>query len=267
MDILRRQLAPISSAAWEEIDGQAIRVLRSHLSARRVVDVEGPKGWDYAAEALGRLDVPDGQKAGVNYGIHQVQPLVEARIPFELNIWELDNAIRGAADIDLEPVEDAAVKIAQFEESAIYYGFKAGDIAGLKASSPYKALNLTPDREKAVEVLSGGVAQFMEASVEGPYALVAGPAMWSFLSSAGKGYPLRKQLENLLGGPIVLGPSVKDGFLLSTRGGDMSLILGQDLSIGYLSHDAIKVKLYLTESFTFRVVDPAAVMPLAWKTK
>ena len=265
MDILRRQLAPISSAAWEEIDGQAKRVLKAYLSARRVVDVEGPKGWGYAAEPLGRLDVPEGQKAGVNYGIYKVQPLVEARIPFDLNMWELDNALRGAADLDLDAMEKAATKIAQFEEQAIYYGFEPGGITGLKASSPYKALQITPDREKVVEVISGGVAQFIEASVEGPYTLVAGPAMWGFLSSAGKGYPLKKQLEKLLDGAIILSPSVKDGFLFSTRGGDMSLILGQDLSIGYLSHDSKTVKLYFTESFTFRVIDPAAVMPLTWK--
>ena len=140
-----------------------------------------------------------------------------------------------------------------------------GCVTGLKDSSPYDALEIEADREKALEAISGGIANFVEASVEGPYALVAGPEMWSFLTSAGKGYPLMKQLENLLGGAIVLSPSVEDGFLLSTRGGDMSLILGQDLSIGYLSHDSKTVKLYFTESFTFRVVDPAVIMPLAWK--
>jgi len=48
--------------------------------------------------------------------------------------------------------------------------------------------------------------------------------------------------------------------MLTKRGGDFELILGQDLAIGYESHTQTKVKLYFTESFTFRVLEPAAVM-------
>ena len=47
---------------------------------------------------------------------------------------------------------------------------------------------------------------------------------------------------------------------MSTRGGDLELILGQDLAIGYEAHTQDKVKLYFTESFTFRILEPAAVI-------
>ena len=39
--------------------------------------------------------------------------------------------------------------------------------------------------------------------------------------------------------------------MLSTRGGDFALHLGEDVSIGYLSHTASVVDLYLEESFTY----------------
>ncbi|MFW5687761.1 MAG: family 1 encapsulin nanocompartment shell protein, partial [Bacteroidota bacterium] len=133
MDILRKSLAPISDKAWKEINETSKDVLTSVLSARKFVDVEGPKGWDFAALSTGRIDVPENQDGALEYGVHQVLPLVEVRIPFELNIWELDNVARGAEDIDLDSLEEAAREIAKFEENAIFEGFKAANIKGLKS--------------------------------------------------------------------------------------------------------------------------------------
>jgi uncharacterized linocin/CFP29 family protein len=265
MGILRRHLAPITDTAWEEIDGNAKIFLSAFLSARKIVDVVGPKGLDYAALPLGRLDLPKQQKKGeVEYGVHRVQPLVEARVDFALNIWELDNVARGARDIDFGAMEEAARKIALFEETAVYNGFKPGGIAGMKSAGRYKPLKLTTDAEKIPETISTGITQFVEETVEGPYALIAGPEVWRLISSAGRGYPLRKRIESLLGGPIVLSPFIEDGFLVSMRGGDLRLVLGQDFSIGYNSHDSKTVRLYFTESFTFQIVDPAVVMPFVF---
>jgi uncharacterized linocin/CFP29 family protein len=50
--------------------------------------------------------------------------------------------------------------------------------------------------------------------------------------------------------------------VLSQRGGDFVFHLGQDLSIGYRDHDAEVVRLYVEESFTFRVSEPDAAVAL-----
>ena len=93
MDLLKRSLAPLTDAAWEMIDQEAKDVLQTQLTARRFVDVDGPKGWTLAAEPLGRLSVlSDPKKDKVGYGLHAVLPLVEVRSPFELGIWEMWNA-------------------------------------------------------------------------------------------------------------------------------------------------------------------------------
>jgi uncharacterized linocin/CFP29 family protein len=260
MDILRKSLAPISQEAWAEINETAVDVLTSVLSARRVVDVEGPKGWDYAALPTGRIKVPAGQKGALKYGIHQVLPLVEARIPFELNIWELDNVARGAEDIDLEPMEDAARKIAQFEENALYEGFKPGGVAGLKNSSDHEVIAFPEAEEHIMGAISLAVTKLKAASIEGPYSLVLDTEKWQKVNGYVRGYPLRKQLENLLGGSIIMAPYLKGALLVSERGGDFKMVVGQDLSIGYESHNSKTVQLYFTESFTFQVVDPAALV-------
>jgi uncharacterized linocin/CFP29 family protein len=55
--------------------------------------------------------------------------------------------------------------------------------------------------------------------------------------------------------------------VLSRRGEDFQLTVGQDFAIGYLDHDAERVRLYIEESCTFRLLSPQAVIPLAHKSK
>jgi len=261
MNILKRELAPITEEGWAEIDEQAKDVLENHLTARKVVDVSGPEGWDFAAVNEGRLDIKEEDKEEVRYGLRQVKPLVESRVSFTLNTWELDNAVRGAEDVDLEPLEEALAKAASFEEKAIYYGLEEAGIEGLEKSSK-DSVTLPTDSEEIMESLSRSVTSFIDASIEGPYALVLSEELWRGLNKSGRGYPLKRRIADLVEGPIVYSPAVEDGFLLSTRGGDMELILGQDFSIGYENHDHKTVTLFATESFTFRVLEPGAVLKI-----
>jgi len=268
MDILKRSLAPITESGWNEIDGQARRFLLPLLSARKLVDVAGPKGWNYASVPFGRLELPKSQpEQGIEYGIHSVQPLVEIRSHFSLDIWELDNIVRGALDIDFSPLEEAAKKIALFEENAVFYGFSQGGIKGIMESSPHAPVPLGSEKEQFIDSVSVAVSTLLESSVEGPFGMAVSPEIWRYMSGYSRGYPLRNHLEHLLNGPVILSPFVKEAFLLSMRGGDAQLILGQDLSIGYLTHDSKSVRLYITESFTFRVIDPTVIVYLEWKKK
>ena len=128
-DLLRRQQAPIAPAAWLAIEAQARELLAANLSARKLIDVSGPHGWHHAAVDLGRLD-PGAETAadGVMYGIRKVLPLVEIRVAFSLDLWQLDDVVRGARDPDLEPLIAAAGQLVAFEERAVYHGFDpAGD--------------------------------------------------------------------------------------------------------------------------------------------
>jgi uncharacterized linocin/CFP29 family protein len=60
----------------------------------------------------------------------------------------------------------------------------------------------------------------------------------------------------------VWAPGVEGAVVVSLRGGDFVLDVGQDLSIGYLEHTAESVRLYLEESFTFRVLEGDACVCL-----
>lgn len=261
MNILRQELAPITQEGWNEINEQAKEIFTNNLTARKFADVVGPNGWSFGGFSLGHLDIPTGQKKGdVHYGINTYQPLTESRISFKLNIWELDNAIRGAKDVDLEPLEKAAAKIAKFEEDAIYKGFEKGCVSGLVNSSDHKKMQYPADSNKIIEKLAEAVGILKNNSIEGPYHLITGIDKWKKTFASTKGYPLNKQIEDLLGGNIILNPNINEAYLVSARGGDFELTIGQDLSIGYESHTDKEVQLYFTESFTFQVLEPKAVI-------
>jgi uncharacterized linocin/CFP29 family protein len=261
MDILKQQLAPVSSQAWEEINTQAKRVLTSHLSARKFVEVTGPKGWDYAAVPTGRLVIPENQdNGGVVFGIKQVQPLIEPRIMFSLNIWELDNLTKGAKDIDLHPLEKAAVRLAEFEERTIYYGLQDALVKGLKDCNIEQKLIFPGNIDDLLATVSQGITHLRGSSFDGPYTLVVSPAKWQKISSHFKGYPLKIQIEKLIGGPVILSHFIEEAFLVPSKATEINLILGQDISIGYVSHNEKEVRLFFTESFTMQINDPASVV-------
>ncbi len=76
------------------------------------------------------------------------------------------------------------------------------------------------------------------------------------------GYPLLNHLREIIGGPLVWTPGVDGAVVVSQRGGDFLLDVGDDLSVGYDHHDAASVGLYLVESLTFRVATPEAAVAL-----
>jgi uncharacterized linocin/CFP29 family protein len=261
MDLLKRELAPITSEAWRLIDEEARRVLKLHLAGRKLVDFSGPHGWELGAVNLGRLKhLEAGGASGVAHAIRDVQPLVELRSPLRLSVLELDYAARGADDLDLDSVIATAERVARAEDSAIFHGFEPGGITGMIPASPHPPIEV-----KAPSDWPRAVSRAKEAlrlsGVNGPYALAAGANAYAELTSEGDdGYPLRKRLEESIAeGSLVWAPALEEGaVLLSTRGGDYELTVGQDLSVGYAWHERDQVELYITESFTFRVLESKA---------
>lgn len=267
MDHLRRELAPISEEAWAQIDEEASRSLRHFLAGRAVVDFTGPLGWRHSAEPLGRIRPVDPTPAeGVIADVRLAQPLVELRTPFMLSLSEIDAADRGAPDVDLTPLQDAARRAALAEDGAVFHGYPAGGIAGIAPSSPHDALTIPPDYNDYPGVVARAVATLRRVGVAGPYAIALGPRCYTGVIETTEhgGYPLLEHVKLIIGGPLVWAPGVDGAVVVSMRGGDYELVCGQDFSIGYRSHSADAVELYLEESFTLRVHDDRAAVALRY---
>ncbi len=266
MSLLRKEYAPVSGAAWDEIASLAKATLTANLSARKFSDVEGPKGVDYACVSLGRLDIPSGQKKdGVQYGVNKVLPLVEARVNFSLNIWELDNIERGAKDIQFDALTEAARKMAAFEETAVFNGFKSGGIVGLNQIAAKDRIAMALDKDSIVEALSEAQGRMRKEGIKTGANLVVSPALWKFLAHVVPGGALGDIVKEQIKGDIIYSEAVDGAVMVADREGDLELTIGQDFAVGYHSHDSEKVNLFLTESFTFRVITPEAVVGFSIK--
>jgi uncharacterized linocin/CFP29 family protein len=264
MDLLKRHLAPILPEAWDLIDDEARRVLKLHLAARKVVDFSGPHGWKVGAVNTGRLNVIQrGPVPEVQHGVRDAQPLVELRSPFVMKTIELDYAARGANDLDLDAVIAASERVALAEDGAIFRGFKEARITGIIEASPHTPIQV-PVNIDWPRAVAHAKDTLRAAGMNGPYALALGPKAYDELTADSEdGYPLRQRVETNVDGPLVWAPALGAGaLLLTTRGGDYELTVGQDLSIGYAVHDRDSVELYLTESFTFRVLEEKAAILL-----
>lgn len=253
---LHRWLAPVTDAAWAQIAEEARRTFTRNVAGRRVVDVAGPLGLEAAVRNTGHLveiDPPQTGAAaeGTRSRLRVAQPLVELRIPFTLERTQLDDVLRGSQDADWQPVKDAATALAHAEDRAVFEGYAAAGIQGIGQASDNEPLPVPADARDLPDTVAHALTELRLAGVEGPYALVLDAELYTEVSETrDHGFPIRTQLENLVDA-VVWAPALTGGHLLSTRGGDYELTLGQDVSIGYLSHDAGQVQLYLQESFTF----------------
>ena len=263
---LLRELAPITDAAWKLIDDEAKERLTPQLAARRLVDWKGPRGWSHSATNLGRVQrlSTATETAGEEVDQRIVLPVTEFRVPFTVGRRELEDAARGAVDLDLDDLARAASRAAECENIAVLHGWKAADIQGLSEASAHAPSRLGDDAMEYPHHVAVAVDRLRLAGIEGPYALAICPAGYTRIVETTEhgGHPLLDHLRQILGGDVVWAPGIDGAVVLTQRGGDFVLDVGQDFAIGYRGHDGTSVELYLEESFTFRVVEPDAAIAL-----
>jgi uncharacterized linocin/CFP29 family protein len=265
MDHLLQSKAPISSVGWEAIEAEAKSRLTTYLAARKLVDFEGPHGWSYSATNLGRVTkISKAPCDGVTARQRRVLPLVELRAPFTVTRSELDDVDRGADDADLDNLDQATHQIALAENIAVFHGYKASGLQGITETSSHDPITFDGEFEHFPTTVAKAVDVLRQSGIDGPYGLAIGPAGYTGVIETTEhgGLLLLDHLRQILGGPVVWAPGVDGGVVLSLRGGDFVLDCGEDLSIGYLDHDAESVRLYLEESFSFHVAEPDAAVAL-----
>jgi uncharacterized linocin/CFP29 family protein len=263
MNNLHRELSPISDKAWAQIEEEASRTLKRHLAARRVVDVPDPKGLALSAVGTGHLHELQTPGDGIQAVQRNAKAIVELRVPFELTRQAIDDVERGATDSDWSALKEAAKKLAFAEDRAVFDGYPAAGIQGIREGGSNPAVVLPVNVRGYSDAVAQAVSLLRLAGVNGPYALVLGAEAYTAASGGSdEGYPVFHHIEREVDGGIIWAPAIKGGLVLSTRGGDFELDIGQDISIGYTSHSSSVVALYFQETFTFRLLTTEAVVVL-----
>ena len=264
MNNLHRELAPISDAAWSQIEEETTRTIKRYLAGRRVVDVQGPGGVALSAVGTGHLRNVAAPGSGILARQREVNALVELRVPFELNRQEIDDVERGADDSDWQPAKDAARLLAFAEDRAIFEGYAAAGIRGVREGASNPVIPLPADIRGYPDAIAQALSQLRLVGVNGPYSvLLSADAYTGLAETSDHGYPVLEHVKRLVDGDLIWAPAITGAFVLTTRGGDFGLYIGEDMSIGYLSHDDKTVRLYLQETFTFLLLTTEASVALS----
>ena len=253
-----RELAPISEIVWQQIDERAKEVFLSTLKARKVVHVSEEKGSDFVAYNHGKLGEVT-YNDGVNCAPYVVTPLVETRVEFNLDRWELDNAIRGNKNIDFTNLEKAVKKIALFEEKAIVEGLPALGIKGLTDDS-FEANQFGTDETSIKKSIAEGILKLRRTYVNGGIDLLVSTSLYTKIVSLPCFVPLKSAIEDMIGGKVYCSEVLKGAFLVPHDNENLDFVLGEDFSIGYQEHTKKDVTLYIKESFTFQILDESLVV-------
>ena len=264
MNNLHRELAPISDSAWAQIEEETSRTLKRYLAGRRVVDVKGPGGAGLSAVGTGHLRTIAAPAKGIVASQREVKALVELRVPFELERQTIDDVERGANDSDWQPAKDAARKLAYAEDGAIFEGYVAAGIVGIRQGTSNPAMTLPSDVREYPEAIAQGLSRLRLVGVNGPYAVLLDADVYTALAeTSDHGYPVLEHVKRLVEDKIIWAPAIHGAFVVTTRGGAFDLHIGQDVSIGYLNHTDATVGLYLQETFTFLMLTAEAAIALA----
>lgn len=263
---LHRELAPVSSAAWAEIEEEAVRTFKRNIAGRRIVDMPEARGSRFSSLTTGHLNSTGDVLEGVRTSSREVIPVLELKVPFSVTRAAVDDVLRGSVDSDWQPVKDAATAIATAEDTVVFHGYDALGMTGIVDASSNESIGVPEDVRELPEAVAKALTRLRLVGVEGPYTLVLSADLYTQVNeTTDHGYPVLEHIQRLLskdGGKIIWAPALTGAVLLSERGGDFELSLGTDLSIGYDSHDAEKVNLYLYETFVFRVATDEASVPL-----
>lgn len=259
---LNRGDAPFNDCLWSAIDNAVVESARSQLSGRRLLAVEGPFG-------LGLKSVPgrDREWTGktgndIDVSVSTSLPLVLIRKTFRLGTRDIAAFENGCINIDLEDTVKASVACAKQEDEFVFSGAK-GMFCGLLDAPGVKTQKMRKWSEvgNAVEDVIQAVNQLDSAGFRGPYSLALSPNLYNGLF---KRYPQSSVLEmehlkSLVTDGIFKSGNLPVGGVLTVRNRQFaSIMLGQDLTTGFIGPVDGGYEFSISESFTMRIAMPEA---------
>jgi uncharacterized linocin/CFP29 family protein len=256
---LGREDAPLSAETWKLLDTTMIEAAKSQLSGRRIISIEGPFGFGLKAIPLSDYDCGEGISGSLFI------PVSLITTSFFLNKRDLAASERDGLMLDAAPVAGAAMACAAKEESIIYNGFQ--DVPGLLNAEGGSSVTLTKwDKTgTAADQIIDAVTRLDDAGFHGPYCMALAPAQYNLLLRRypqGDGTEL-DHVRTIVAGDVVKAPGLKKGGVLLASGRQYcSVVIGQDMSIGYNGPSGDSLAFSISESLALLIRAPEAVCVL-----
>jgi len=256
---LGREDAPLSAEIWNVLDSTMIAAAKSQLSGRRLIAIDGPFGFGLKVVPLSDCEVADGISGSPFLPVHLISTT------FFLNKRDLAAADRDHLVLDADPVASAAINCARQEDSIIFNGIL--DTPGLLGAEGSSSLTLGKwDKVgTAADQVISAVTKLDDAGFHGPYCMGLAPAQFNLLLRRypqGDGTEL-DHVRSIIGGDVVKAPALKKGGVLLASGKQYcSLVIGQDMSIGFNGPAGEALEFSVSESLALLIRAPESICVL-----
>ena len=257
-DYLGRREAPISAEVWKLLDTTMIEAAKSQLAGRRLISIEGPFGFGLKVIPLSDSEIAEGITSS------PVIPVNLLTTTFFLNKRDLASSVKDPV-LDLDPVASAAMACAAKEDGIIFSGIQeTPGLLGAEGSSSLALTKLDKVGTGADQVIKA-VTLLDDAGFHGPYCMGLAPAQYNLLLRRypqGDGTEL-DHVRTILKGDVVKVPVLKKGGVLLASGRQYcSLVIGQDMSIGFNGPAGDAFEFSISESLALLIRAPEAICVL-----
>jgi uncharacterized linocin/CFP29 family protein len=256
---LLREDAPIKEQTWQALDETMVAAAKGAMTGRRLLSIQGPYGLGLKSVSLGDSEA----KAGVVSG--NALPLSLLHMSFSMSQRDLAAFERDGTSLDTANVASAAIEMAALEDSIIFKGTK--EVPGLSSAknAHEHKLGQWSQAGAATEDVIKAVTLLDKAGFHGPYSLALEPSRYNALMKLYPGMMIGEleNIKSIVAEGIVKAPAIQGGGLLLGAGAQFaSIVIGQDMSLGYIGPMNERIQFSISESLALYVRQPLAICVL-----
>ncbi len=261
MKFLNRETSPIAAAVWAQIDSVFFPLLSQRLKLRSLVGFT-PVPFETDAIATGDL-TPLISSDNLTVSAREPIRMVEIQYDFDLPKSVVEAFKRDKPDFDDSIFKHVSNRFSGVENSLILDGVSEAGINGILKKIPRKPIH-AKNTKGLIDAVASMLAAFGGEFIQGPYKLVLSTTtLIKMVTESEGGVSVKSRLETLLGADFfIVCENIGDDKILalSQRGGDFILYNGLDVSIGYTGEKKESYTLFMSESCTFRILNPEAAI-------
>lgn len=253
---LAREDAPIGSEAWKALDAAMLEAAQSKLVGRRLLHIEGPFGLGLKVVPLQDTEAKPGLIT--SHGI----PVSLIQTAFALGMRDLAAYERDGVSLDTTAVEKAAIECTSLEDGLIFNG--VAGIPGLLTAKGSNKLGLSAWDEvgTAAEDIIKAMTTLDSVGFHGPYSLALSYGRYNLLF---RHYPKgdfseMEHMKTMVTEGVFKAPTLESGGVLLAAGRQYaSIVLGQDMTIGFVGPAGEKIEFSISESLVTLIRQPKAI--------
>ncbi len=259
---LGRDEAPIKPETWKLLDATMVDAAKTVLAGRRLLNIEGPYGLGLKAVPLEDCAVSECLLVSQFVPVHMISTT------FNLGVRDLISYEQNGLPFAAAPLSDAALKVARMEDSIIFEG--APGTPGLLNAPGVNSQKLVSWNTvgKAADDVIQAMITLDEAGYHGPYALALAPARFNLLYRRylqGIGTEL-EHIRTIVTDGVFKAPALKNGGVLIATGKKYaSIVLGQDMTTGFIGPSGDSLGFSISESLALLIREPGSICVLKEK--